>query len=71
MPTFSLGVSQQSPNKEIDSSSAKITRIQSRKGKEPIDTSGIPESVNQENETVNDDVNDVREERTKSKIDLH
>ena len=45
MPTFNLGVSQKSPNKEINISLAKNTRSQSRKGKEPINNAGIPEAV--------------------------
>ena len=69
MPTFNLGVSQKSPNKEINISLAKNTRSQSRKGKEPINNAGIPKAVYQEIEPVNDDVNDDREERTKSKIE--
>ena len=71
MPSFSLGVSQQSPDKDIDISPARNTRSQSRKGKEPINNAGIPEAVYQETELVNDDINNDWEERTKSKIDLY
>ena len=68
MPTFSLRLSQMSPNKDKDISPSKNTRSQSRKGKEPINTAGLLEGLNQETEIVDEDVNDDREERTKSKL---
>ena len=60
-----------SPDKDKDISPVKNTRSQSRKGKEPIDNAGLPQVLGQETEIVDEDVNDDREERTKSKRDWY